>query len=149
MTTLVTQAQIDELRKMVDEPDPETYSDDDLTIMVEKYPMIDELGQDPYYYTFLGTVPTKAIMQGWIPTYNLNMAAADVWEHKAAQVAGKYDFSADGGQYSRSQAYNQAMQMAKYYRGRGGATTVKQIKKPDETYYKNATWIGNLPEPRD
>lgn len=143
MTTLVTAAEIAQLRKMVDEPETEFYSDADLTTYIENYPMMDELGQDPYYWQG-GVTPIKVVNQGWIATYNLNAAAADIWEEKAAQLAGKYDFSADGGQYSRSQAYNQAMQMAKYYRGRGGANTIKQVKKPDERQY--STWIGNLPE---
>ncbi len=146
MTTKVTAEMIAEVRRMVDEPDEENYSDVVLTTMIEKYPMMDELGQDPYYW-YTGVTPVRHDTVGWLPTYNLNATAADIWENKAAQFAQKYDFSADGGQYSRSQAYNQAMQMAKYYRARGGATTIKQIKKPDETF--SGSWIGNLPEPPD
>lgn len=144
MTTLVTAANIADLRRMVAELDTANYSDADLTTMIEKYPMLDEAGEDPY--SLSGTaIPVRVTNPKWIPTYNLNLAACEVWEHKAALLAGKFDFSADGGQFSRSQAYNQALQMAKYYRGRGGISTITQIKKPDESA-SVYSWIGNLPE---
>lgn len=141
-----TASQITEVRRYVNEKDTENFSDDDIVTVIEKYPALDELGEDPYYYEYTGgQIPVKKDNPNWVPTYNLFLAAAEIWEYKAAELAGKFDFSADGGNFSRSQAYNQALAMAKYYRGRGGASTIKLVKKPDE-YPTPPEWIGNLPE---
>lgn len=43
---------------------------------------------------------------------NVYLAAADIWEEKAATIASQYDFSADGASLSRSQQYRHACQMA-------------------------------------
>lgn len=142
----VSAANIADLRRMVAEPTATTYIDLVLTEIIEKYPMLDELGEEPYY--FEGAIPVRTVNDEWIPTYNLNLAAAEVWEQKAASLAGKFDFSADGGNYSRSQAFQQAMGMARYYRGRAGVSTIKQIKVPEETSQSQA-WIGNLREGDD
>lgn len=142
----VPDANVVDLRRMVNELDNTNYSDNDLIAILDKYPIMDERGENPYYW--VGAVPVREENQYWIPTYNINLAASEVWENKAAQLAGKFDFSADGGNYSQSQAYQQALGMAKYYRGRGGVTTIKQIKAPDEIG-QSAQWIGNLPEPPD
>lgn len=39
-------------------------------------------------------------------------AAFEVWTMRAASAAGMYDFSADGGEYKRSQLYERYCQMA-------------------------------------
>lgn len=139
----VSIANIADVRRMVAEPTATDYTDNDIRVTIEKYPCLDELGEEPYYYT--GTVPVREDNEYWIPTYDLNRAAAEIWDNKAALLAAKFDFSADGGNYSRSQAYTQALGMAKYYRGRGKVTTIKQIKTPEETSV-SSSWIGNLAE---
>jgi len=131
---------------MVAELDATVYTNADISMIILKYPCLDERGEEPYY--FEGVIPTKVDNDEWIPTYSLNFAAAEIWEQKAALLAAKFDFSADGGNYSRSQAYQQALGMAKYYRGRGGISTIKQIKSPEETDV-SSTWIGNLAEGDD
>ena len=80
----------------------------------------------------------------WIPTYDLNAAAADVWEEKAAVLAGDYDFSAEWAKFSRSQAYEQAMKQARYFRARRSMRTVRQVPEPRRG--DEVVWIGNLPE---
>lgn len=50
--------------------------------------------------------------------YDMMNAAADGWELKAASYAGAFDFSADGGNYSQSQQYQQALAIAKQYRAK-------------------------------
>ena len=127
----VSVANIADVRRMVAESTATNYTDNDIRMIIEKYPMLDELGIEPYYYE--GTIPTKVDNDEWLPTYNLNLAASEIWEQKAAAQAAKFDFAADGGNYSRSQAYQQALGMARYYRGRAGISTIKQIKMPDET----------------
>ena len=148
MTTLVTATQLADLRRMVAEPTAATYSDAVLTAIIEKYPHLDEQGEDPF--TLSSAVPPVHVANAnWMPTYDLNAAAADVWQEKAAALAALYDFSADGGNYSRSQAYEMAMKQARYYRGRRTPTSMRLIKAPDEPDTAQQRWIGNLAEPRD
>ena len=117
MTTLVTAAQIATVRRMVAEPSTTTYSDALITTFIETYPCIDEQGEAPF--TFSAAVPPVHVVNTeWMPTYDLNGASADIWQEKAATLASGYDFSADGGNYSRSQAYEQAMKQCRYYRAR-------------------------------
>lgn len=144
----VTAEMVATVRRLVNESGTDTYSDTDIENIIKKYPMMDELGKEPYYWTTTSTVPTKTWNTDWIPTYNLNYAAADIWDEKAAVLAGLFDFSADGGTYTRSQGYNQAVSMSKFYRGRGSIKTITLIKKPDEPASLSSypAWIGNLPE---
>ena len=149
MTTSVTAAQIAQLRRMVAEPLTTTYSDALLTSYIETYVMVDELGTEPYYWTQTGSTPTQTANVNWIPTYDLNAAAADIWEEKAAALADDYDFAADGGNYSRSQAYRHAIDQAKHYKSKRGLTTIKLIKSPKENAsgsINRDSYIGNLPE---
>lgn len=148
----VTAAQIAQMRRMVAEPTASTYSDDLLEDIIELYPTIDELGTMPYYWTQTGGVPTQTATANWIPTYNLNMAAAQIWDEKAAAIANFYDFKADGGDYSRSQAFKHASEQAKYYRSRRGLSTFTLYKSPKESAsgsLNQESWIGNLPESDD
>ena len=148
----VTAAQIAQMRRMVAEPTATTYSDALLEDIIELYPTIDELGTMPYYYVQSSGVPTKTDNDNWIPTYNLNAAAAQIWDEKAAAIANQYDFKADGGDYSRSQAFKHATEQAKYYRSRRGLSTFTLYKSPKESAsgsLNQESWIGNLPESDD
>lgn len=118
MTTSVTAAQIATLRRMVDEPTTTTYSDDLLTTFIEAHPVMDELGNMPYTWTTATSPATKVVNVGWIPTYDLNAAAGDIWSEKAAALAKEYSFSADGGNYQVSEKLNQAQRMASYFQSR-------------------------------
>ncbi len=80
------------LRKMTAEPAPDNYSDAELITAIEKYPL--ETG------------------------YDLNAAARDIWELKAANFAMRVDFSVDGGTYSDGQLYERALRMIAYYDSR-------------------------------
>ncbi len=145
----VTAAQIAQMRRMVAEPAATTYSDDLLEDIIELYPTIDELGTLPYYWVQGTGAPTQTANANWIPTYNLNMAAAQIWDEKAAAISNQYDFKADGGDYSRSQAFKHASEQAKYYRSRRGLSTFTLYKSPKESQsnpLNSESWIGNLPE---
>lgn len=132
----VTVSQLAQLRRMVAEPTTTTYSDALLSAFIEKYPHIDEWGETPLdAYGYANT--------GWVPTYDLNAAAADVWEEKAATVISKFDFSANGGTYHQSQQYDQYMKQARYYRSKRLPSTMPLVKYPPEA---ETTWIENLPE---
>jgi len=128
-----TAAQIERLRRMVDEPDDTTYDDDALTDYIERYPLVDELGEEAYTWDTSTQPPTQEENDDWIATYDLNAAAADIWEEKAATVAEDFDFSADGGRYSRSQAYEHYMKMAARYRSKRAMGTISAVKWPKET----------------
>ena len=68
----------------------------------------------------------------WIATYDLNAAAADVWDEKAGTLAANFDFSADGSNFSRSQAYEQALKQAGRYRARRSKTTITMRPDPED-----------------
>ena len=131
-----TAAQAAQLRRMTNEVDDSAYSDTAIKTFIEKYPLIDGLGNDVY----LGPADDGyeydelVVNPDWIATYDLNAAAADVWAEKAAKLAGNFDFSAGGQTFNRSQAYNMFMQQSRYYRSRRATTTVKQMPFPKYNY---------------
>lgn len=126
-----TAAQIAQVRRMVNEPLTTTYSDLAIQTYIESYPLIDALGQPPYIRST--TAPfTLVANPWWTATYDLNAAAADIWEEKAAILSQDFDFSADGGNYSRSQAYEQAMKQARNFRARRSVGTITMRPEPDD-----------------
>jgi len=140
-----TAAQIARLRRMVDEPDDTTYDDDAITDYIERYPLVDERGEKPYTWDTSTQPPTQDENDDWIDTYDLNAAAADIWEEKAATVAEDFDFRADGGQYSRGQAYEHYMKMVALFRSRRSMRTISAEKWPVESS-QDRSWIANLAE---
>ena len=128
---------IDQLRRMVAEPAQDTYTDDLLSALLLRYPLPDASGY----------APTDT---AWAGAWDANRAAGDVWEEKAAALAGDFDFSADGGRYSRSQAHAQALQMARMYRGRRstGALVLQAQPRPESAPGLMA-WLGNAAEDDD
>lgn len=112
-----TAEQIARLRRMVNEPSgSSSYSDDDLATIIERSPLLDAAGEAP-------TLADGTVNTAWAATYDLNAAAAEMWEEKSSVLAQDYDFQADGGQYSRSQAYEQAMKQARYFRSKRAIRT--------------------------
>jgi len=119
-----TADQIARVRRMVNEPAPtSSYSDPDIADAIERYPLLDARGEEPTResVTTPGTVEANP---AWISTYCLHAAAADLWDEKASLLAGNFDFSADGGNYHRSQAYEMYMKQARYHRSRRAATSI-------------------------
>ena len=131
---------------MVGEPTTTTYSDALLSTFIDRYPLMDELGTDPYTWTLESGVPTQTDNESWIATYDLAAAAADIWQEKAAGLAALYDFSADGGDYKRSQACQAAERMARFYRSKRSMKSIRLIKDPAEAESAFNNWQGNLPE---
>lgn len=107
------------LRRMTAEPTTAIYSNDAIIEYIERYPLRDSNQ----------VLPDAS---GWVPTYDLHAAAADIWDEKAAARQDKYDFAADGGNYRRNQAYESAMAKAKWHRVRSSAKPFNAIKTPDE-----------------
>lgn len=126
-----TAADIARLRRMVNESGTTTYSDDDLTDYIERHPVVDERGEEPYTWDTSTTPPTQDDNEDWIPTYDLNSAAADIWDEKAAIVAQDFDFDADGGRYNRSQVVEQYRRRAVYYRSRRMPRSIKLVMSPN------------------
>lgn len=118
-----TAAQIAQLRLMVAEPTAATYSDAALTTIIEQHPCTDAAG----YYPVLASGSTNT---AWTATYDLNAAAGQVWEYKAAALASGYDFTDRGQSFSRSQAFNQAMWSARYFRSRRRPDTITLQPEP-------------------
>lgn len=129
-----TAAQIARVRRMTavsddSGPGTTTYTDDDIRAFIEAHPLEDARGEGPWVES--ATTPgTLEVNPDWTPTYDLNAAAADVWEEKAAVLAQDFDFQADGGNYSRSQAYEQAMKQARHFRSRRSFNTVTMRPEP-------------------
>ncbi len=148
-----TADQIAQLRRMVGETAQSTdYGELTLAGYIEAYPLLDERGEQPYTWDAATEPPTKTANTSWIPTYDLHAAAADIWEEKAATRADKYNFSADGGKYDRSQAYEMMMKRVRYHRARRSSKTMTAKQWPEEntgTSLGAFSWIGNLPETDD
>jgi len=124
------------------------YTDAQITTYIEAHPLLDELGSEPYSWDSSTEPPTQDENTDWIPTYDLNAAAADIWQERASALAARFDFSADGGNYSRSQAFEQYMKQARYYNSRRSARVALSIQWPPEnTNEPVPTWVGNLAEP--
>ncbi len=138
-----TAEQIQRLRRMVNELTADTYTDTDLAAYIERYPLLDELGSEPYAWDSSTTPPSQDANEDWIPTYDLNAAAADIWDEKASVVAQDFSFSADGGNYQRNQVYEQYTARAKAYRAKRSAKTFKQFAWPSEAENRNRpAWLA-------
>jgi hypothetical protein len=134
MTVAVPASWVARLRRLAAEPTTDTYTDLDLTEYLERYPLDDAAGY----------APTDT---GWAGAWDINLAAADVWDEKAAVVAANFDFAADGGDYKRSQPYAQALTAARMFRTRRQTSTLTLIAEPKPLgAVRLDGWIGNLAE---
>ena len=127
-----TAAMILQVRGWTNEPDDTTYDDDAITVFIERYPLLDERGEVPYTFDTSTEPPTEEANDLWLATYDLHAAAADIWQEKAAVVAQDFDFSADGGNYSRSQVVAQFERQARYHSARRKPSTIRLHKYPKE-----------------
>jgi len=125
---------IDQLRRLIAEPTQDTYTDGLLSTMLARYPLPDVDGY----------VSTDA---AWAGVWDVNQAAADCWEEKAAMVASDYDFTADGGSYQRSQAYANMISIARSFRARRKTSVlVLQAQPRPDNAPGLMDWLGNAPE---
>lgn len=101
-----TDAQIAQLRRMCAlDDDDATYTDEVLTEAIEAFPLPDSYGREPDH-------------DDWDGSYDLNAAASRTWSEKAGALASKYTVIADGATLTRSQMFEQARKMARYYGAR-------------------------------
>jgi len=145
----VSASTIARVRLMVNERTDATYSDAAIEERIVENPLPDASGIAPE-------------VTGWVPTYDLYLAAANIWNEKAAALADRFDFSADGASFDLSKAYENALKMVTHYTAQSNeakkrnltltrkATSHKLIAAPPPRespgYYPNA-WIGNEAEP--
>lgn len=115
-------AQIARVRRMTAEPTTSTYSDADIRSYIEAHPLPDDLGRRPWTATQLairGLTDTPATV--WTPTYDLNAAAADIWDEKAAKLV------ANGQIYETDSAHLQAMRQVRFYRSKRSTRTIEMV----------------------
>lgn len=141
-----TAAMVMQLREMTNEVGSSTYRDAQLTTIIERHPIIDERGEPPYEWDTSTSPPTQDDNDDWIATYDLNAAAADVWDQKAAAAAADYDYSADGANLQRSQVYVHCSRQAAIYRSRRAPRTITQRPEPKPTStYVAANYVPDEP----
>ena len=109
-----------------------TYTDTLLGTLIERYPLMDEWGQLPYYIDVSTAPPGQEANIDWVPTYDLAAVAADIWDEKAATYAPQYDVSADGASRNLSQQYEHAAARARHWRARRAATSSRTRAIPRE-----------------
>lgn len=120
-----TDAMVTKIRRMIAEPTSATYDDDTLKAIIEEFPLIDERGEVAYTWDTSTEPPTKEDNDNWIPTYDLNAAAAEVWEEKAAALEDQFDFKDAGADYARSQKFDHAKKMARTYRSKRASSSTR------------------------
>lgn len=101
---------LDRLKMMAGEAHKTTRAldDDDLQFIADNYAKIRDDDDN---------APTDS---GYTDTYDLYVAAAEAWRMKAGQFAEAFDFEAEGGVFSRSQKYVNALSQAKRYAAMAG-----------------------------
>lgn len=142
---MATAAQIAEMRRMCAEPTTATYSDVALAAYIDRYPLTDARGQEPFTWDVSTVPPSHIVNTAWVLTYDMHAAAADVWNEKAAALAHLYDFSADGGSYSRSQGVAQAQAQARFHLARRNLNTIRLTMADGPSA---ASFVINWPEPQ-
>lgn len=105
------------LRRIVAEPTDVTYTDAILWSMIEEEAVGDSVGHSPDN-------------ADWTPTYNLFRVAGHIWAEKASAYVEQHDFSADGGNFARSQKYQNALKQSAYYYSKAKVTSLKFIQSP-------------------
>lgn len=132
-----TDADLYRFRRMIAESDEATYTDEDLIEVLANYPLADAAGNWPYLTS--GSVNT-----GWVGTYDLASAAADIWDEKATLKAGNFDFTADGATFHKKQVYDNYAAQARKWRSRRAPGNHTALVYP--TIPSTELWIGNLAE---
>lgn len=98
---MATQEEIWFVRQLLGEASAESeYSDDFIAQLIDRHPV------------------------GTSTEHDLNSAAADGWQVKAAKLADQISFSADGASFQLSQKHMQALNMARTFRSRRGTRSV-------------------------
>lgn len=131
------EADIVRLRRMVAEPGTATYTDSALVATISRYPLPDVAGEWPLLTS--GSVNTD-----WVGTFDLAHAAADVWDEKATNFVGHFDFTADGATFHKVQVTQNYERQARKWRSRRSMGSHTMVPYPASILQD--VWIGNLAE---
>jgi len=121
---------------MVAEPSQATYSDTVLAELIARNPTYDIAGKRPDE-------------DDWTETYDLNRTASAIWIEKASSLASKFNFSADGGSFNRSEAHAHAIKMAGLYASKSAPIVVRQktgLKPVTESLLLDGVLVVNGPD---
>lgn len=136
LKNLVVDNEVVRVRRLVSEPTQTPYNDDIIRETIALHPLVDRNDREPFY-----TCPTTISLE-WVPTWDLYAAAADIWTEKAAAVACKVDFDADGVDVKRSDLHTHYLAQARFCASRRLATSIALVAQ--ERADKNKTYIvGN------
>ena len=107
-----SQHDIDVVRLGLEIPEDKeaAFTNDLLAGFIEAHPVKDSTGKKPADL-------------GYSATYDLMAATADLWGLIAASLSSLYDFVADAATFSRSQVFQHALTMARFFRSRSYATS--------------------------
>lgn len=130
-------ADLERLRRMTGEGTA-TYTDILLVAAISRYPLPDVAGEWPLLTS--GSANTD-----WIATYDLAMAAADIWEEKASGIAGNYNFTADGATFNKLEVTKTYERNARKWRSRRHPGNYEARAYPGIVVTE--LWIGNLNDP--
>lgn len=108
---------IQTLRDMAGDTTLLSFSLNDLRDLLFSYAINDIVGETPWS-RLSNAIGGSIVNPDWIATFDFNAAAAKLWSLKANSVIDKYDFQADGGNYSRSQVYENFMKMSRHFSSR-------------------------------
>lgn len=68
----------------------------------------------------------------WVPTWDLNYAAAEGWSIKAARASSDFTYSDDAGSYNRREVYDMCADREKHYRSRALGSLPVSKHDPDD-----------------
>jgi hypothetical protein len=124
-----TQGDIDRVRLSIAVPSGQeaVFTDALLQGFIEEHPVRDSAGLEP-------------AASAWEPTYDLNAATSDLWGLIAVNLSTLYDFSADGASFTRSQAFENARRMGRYFNSRRRATSVAITPDRQREILHEARW---------
>lgn len=86
-----------------------------------------------YYAHMITFAADTANLSYWLDcrTYDLNQAAADVWESKASFASTNVTWQSDNHRIEASQEYRHCMDMAKKWRGKAGLLVGKMVRSDE------------------
>jgi hypothetical protein len=96
-----------------------------VTAAIERYPVVDGLGNSPFVEGSLTEVNPN-----WTPTYDLHAAVVDLLEEKAAQLVKDFDFATENDRFERSQKYSQMMALIRWHRSRRKSHGIPVVNWP-------------------
>lgn len=64
--------------------------------------------------------------------YDLNQAAADIWDSKSSFVANAVNWQSDNHRIEASSEYQHCLAMAKFWRGKSGMKTAKMVRTDEK-----------------